>query len=163
MVWPQDIFSAVGHLIYNKSTTCWTDVQVEIDCKVTICKIHAQQAIPVIQKHQHHILKLYWLPSQRSSCLVDRMIKLGLCLLKSLLSYANENLKVLFHINSPQWIWAAYNTNPWLAMEWFRKPENEYQPMYYITFFFTKQIFRGIWILTKLSEATIPAGEQWCN
>lgn len=77
---------------------------------------------------------------------------------KSLLSYTTENLEVLFHINSLQWIWATYNANPWIAMEWFRKPENKYQPMYYLIFFFNKQIFRGIWILTKLSEAATLSG-----
>lgn len=45
-------------------------------------------------------------------------------------------------------------------MEWFRKPENKYQPIYCLTFFFNKQIFRGIGILTKLSEGITPSGND---
>lgn len=70
-------FLAPGHIqcsrsfMCNKSTTCWTDVQIDIDCKVIVYKIHAQQAIPVIQKHQSHMF-------QRSFSSVDRIAELGL-------------------------------------------------------------------------------------
>lgn len=41
------MLSAAGQLIGNKFTTSRTDVQVEIDGKVIVCKVHAQQVIPV--------------------------------------------------------------------------------------------------------------------